>query len=485
VALDRTIQATAQRCAKAAIQRHHGKIGNAAVIIMDVPSTATLAYVGSADFYETPGGGQVDACRAPRSPGSALKPFTYALAMERNCLYACEQLLDRTLDYGLYSPENIDGSFCGLIRASDALKHSLNVPAVTVLARVGVEEVYACLQRLGFTTLTKPSEHYGLGLTLGNCEVRLDELAAAYCSIATARDRDSHPFASHETGDCPCFSRGTCLKLFEMLEQPLPDGFGRERVSAKLGDPRVCWKTGTSTGQRDAWAVVFNTHYVVAVWMGNNDGSASSHLIGARSALPLAAEIFRLLPRETVPEWPVPGDDLHPVRICAVSGLPATPWCLNTKRELLPRAQFLHRRCDVHYPAHSDGSQQVAERWPGKARGWDLADIASPVPATLVEPDKAPRLEVLRILVPSGEAEYVLTGEAQGDRLRLQASVDQEGPLFWYLDDAYLGTSEPHRPLYLDLEAGTHRVACMSEDGMLDSLSFEVVRPAGSVEFVN
>lgn len=495
-ALDKNIQETAQRCATEAVRGYHGEIGNAAVVVLDVPSGAELAHVGSANFFETPGGGQVDACRAPRSPGSALKPFTYAVAMEHNRLYACERLLDRTLDYGLYSPENMDGAFYGLISARDALRNSLNVPAVTVLERVGIEAVYSFLQQAGFTTLVRPAEYYGLGLTLGGCEVRLDELAAAYCMVA-ALGGDSHRL-----------SAGTCLKLYEMLEQPLPGGLGVQRVSATVEEPRVCWKTGTSTGYRDAWAVVFNAQYVVAVWMGNNDGRPSSRLIGIRSALPLAADVFRSLPRRTEAEWPAPGNELRPVEVCAVSGLPSTPWCTHTKQELLPRTQYLNRRCDVHYPlmnrdrnhllarGHGPASEGVdldqrkngycpyflgvAERWPGRAKGWDLADIGSPAPASFREDEereKKQRLEALRILVPTADAEYVLTGETQGDRIKLQASVDEEGALFWYVDDAYLGTSEPRRPLLLDLKPGTHRVACMSADGMLDSLTFKVVRP--------
>ena len=186
--------------------------------------------------------------------------------------------------------------------------------------------------------------------------------------------------------------------------------------------------------------------------MGDNDGKPSSRLIGMRSALPLAADVFRALPRRTDAEWPAPGNELRPVEVCAVSGLPSTPWCAHTRQELLPRTQYLNRRCDVHCPLmngdrdhlfaacaiNRDGNDlfarghgpasdgvdcdnringycpyflRVAERWPGRAKGWDLADIGSPAPASFrgdEARERKERLEALRILVPTADAEYVL-----------------------------------------------------------------------------
>ncbi|MBN2311994.1 MAG: penicillin-binding protein 1C [Candidatus Hydrogenedentes bacterium] len=482
--LDRDIQERAEGLVARAVAASRGTITNAALIAVDLPACNVLARVGSADFFDTPGGGQVDACRAMRSPGSALKPFTYALAIEHNCLYACEMLQDGSLDYGLYNPENYDGRYRGLVSAAYALKRSLNVPAVTVLDRVGVDEAHGFLQDLGLTTLRRESAYYGLGLTLGNPEVRLDELAAAYCALANLGEyRPLHMLA-----DAPAapgvrrLSRGACLELYAMLEHPLPAELGDGLIHAVGAAPPICWKTGTSTGHRDAWAFVFNRHYLVGVWMGNNDARPSPALVGAQAALPLAGRMFRSLEPKSTPAWPELGEDLRPVTVCAVTGLPASPWCTHTREEMLPRAQYLHRRCAVHGPSQT-ARGGVVERWPGSTKGWDLAK-ASPVAFAGGDASKTPaRAERLRILTPSSEAEYVLTGEPAGDRLRLSASTEREGPLHWYLDGHYLGESMPDAPLSLALAPGAHRLTCMAATGALDTVGFAVARPAGAVRF--
>jgi penicillin-binding protein 1C len=528
--LDRNVQAAAERMVRRALDANRGEITNAAVIVLDAPTATVLARVGSASFDDTPGGGQVDACLAPRSPGSALKPFTYATAIERNRLYACEMLQDSLLDYGLYEPENYDRRYRGLVSATTALRLSLNVPAVTVLERVGYERVYALLKRAGLSTLAKPARHYGLGLTLGSCEVKLEELAAAYCMLSNLGEyrplRVIAQFGVHASAcDLPdtlkcelrtglpdtrelrtadCLSRGTCLALYRMLEQPLPEELGAESVPAAGVVRRVCWKTGTSTGHHDAWAFAFNRQYVVGVWMGNNDGRPSNRLVGATAALPLAARVFRSLPLRNDPAWPDIERDLRAVRVCASSGLPASPWCRQAREELLPRGQYLNRVCDVHYPlkAHEladalEASSATAshergraaaftlERWPGAAHGWDLAKIVSAKRPAGGGGERTARIEGLRIVSPADRAEYVLTGELQGDRIRLKSSVDERTAVHWYIDDRYVGASGPDQALLLDLEPGEHKAVCMTPEGSTDQVKFQVVPPGEQVRFKN
>jgi len=488
--LARETQAVAERLVARHVAAFGGEIGNAAALVIDAPAASVLARVGSADFFETPGGGQVDACRAARSPGSALKPFTYAVALEQSLLYPTEMLLDATLDYGLYGPENFDRRYHGLVTASEGLGRSLNVPAVTVLERTGYERVHAFLRRAGLTTLLRPAGHYGLGLTLGSCEVRLEELAAAYVMLAHLGEYRPLQVVAWPAREPArrLLSRGTCLALYAMLEQPLPDEAGAGLVPARGTTPRVCWKTGTSTGHRDAWTFLFNRQYVVGVWLGNNDGRASRRLVGVEAALPLAAAIFRSLPATGEPAWPNPGHDLKAVQVCAASGLPATVWCRAKKEALLPREQYLSRVCDVHYPtvaAEGDGSETaVGERWPGSARGWDLARVTGAAGAlSFGGAVAAGRREGLRILAPSDKAEFILTGEPSGDRIRLRSSVDEQASLHWYLNDSYLGRSEPQRPLLLALEPGEHKLTCMTAEGVTDQVRFGVARPDVAMRF--
>lgn len=477
--LDYAVQARCERAVVDALKTFDNEVTNGAVIVLDAASAEVLARVGSADFFRTPDGGQVDVIRSPRSPGSALKPFTYALAIERNKLYACEMLLDDSLDYGLYHPANYDGKYRGLVSASYALRRSLNVPSVIVLERLGYGELHAFLRQAGLTTLSRPAEQYGLGLTLGNCEVRLDELAAAYGMLANLglyrplRETLEAPVAASRR----ILSEGTAVELFQMLEQPLPDEYQRDVVHAVGYTPPVCWKTGTSTGHHDAWAFVFNRHYVVGVWLGNNSGRSSKRLVGARAALPLAARIFRALPPKPQPAWPDRARATREVRVCAATGLPATAWCGKTNTAMIAGNQYLNRDCDVHYPAASSTTTPetgVVERWPAGAREWDLARVTAPIQPGI---DEFPRVEGLQILTPADKSEFVLTREDQADRIRPRASADGTMTVHWYLDGRYLGEAGPERHLFLALSEGEHQLTCMALNGDTDTVTYRVDAP--------
>jgi len=416
-------------------------------------------------------------------PGSTLKPFTYALAMQKGLLYPSERLLDDTLDFGAYSPANFDGIYNGLIAAGEALQLSLNVPAVALLQRVGIQPMYRLLQQAGFSTLTESPDHYGLGLTLGNCGVRLDELAAAYTMLANLGQY--RPLRTLDAdADAPSvprqiFEPGIALAVQHMLEHPFPRENQKQFIGSSGVRTRVCWKTGTSTGFHDAWCVAFNAQYVVAVWVGNSDGRASQRLVGATAALPLTASVFRALPPRNTPDLPELPNAEHTVDICAISGLPVTDWCQRREATRMPKALFLNRRCDVHHPAVH--GEHIVERWPGDARQWDLARIINPVavgPGDTGAP--ADRTQELRILAPVAGSQFIHTGEPGGDRVLLQSSLDGLAPVHWYLDGQFLGTSDGETPLYLDLAVGAHTLSCLASDGTTDTLHFEVL-PAGDL----
>ncbi|MCC6794716.1 MAG: penicillin-binding protein 1C [Candidatus Hydrogenedentes bacterium] len=478
--IDLALQERTERALSESLKQFDNEVTNAAAIVVDAGTAQVLARVGSADFYGTPGGGQVDACRAPRSPGSALKPFTYALGIERNVLYAGEMLLDDSLDYGLYNPENYDGKYRGLVSATYALRRSLNVPAVTVLDRLGYDDLHRLLTNSGMNTLVKPADFYGLGLTLGNCEIRLDQLTAAYCMLANLGEyRPLQEVTEQSYAPKRVLSEGTCLSLYAMLEQEFPSEFQRDVVRATGYLPRVCWKTGTSTGNHDAWAFVFNRQYVVGVWLGNNDAKASKYLVGARAALPLAARIFRGLPQKSSPDWPDFGDAMRTVKVCADTGLPASQWCPHTATETLPASQFTNRRCDVHYPLarEEDG---VTQRWPVSAKGWDLAKVTA---TEDVIAGDASRKEGLRIIAPTNNSEFVLASEPNADKIRLRSSVDASADVNWYLDGQHLGSSGPANRLFVDLTEGTHTLTCMAASGATDSATYTVAAPGERSEF--
>lgn len=475
--LDGALQARIEALLPRYLRRFDGEISNAAAMVVDAATAEVLARVGSAGFHAVPGG-QVDVCASPRSPGSALKPFTYALAIEQGLLYPTEKLLDDTIDFGSYAPENFDGIFNGLVSAQQALQLSLNVPAVAALDRVGIASMQEFLARAGLSTLVHAPAHYGLGLTLGNCGVRLDELAAAYAMLANLGEYRPVRLFPEVSPDKPrrVLRRDTALAIYAMLEHPFPTEAPRNLVRGSNPLPRVCWKTGTSTGFHDAWTIAFNQQYVVAVWVGNSDGRSSPRIVGALAALPLAGTIFRSLPVSSAPAWPDSVGLQKAAVICALSGLPAGKDCPHTETALLPAAQFLNRRCDVHYPG---ASGEIITRWPADARRWDLARIRGPL-ALPGEAGVPPRKQTLRITTPAEGAVYVHTGERGGDQLCLRSSVDGDVGLYWYCDGEYLGESQPGAPVYLSLRPGRHTVTCMGPQGQSDTVRFAVEFPDGS-----
>lgn len=457
-----------------------GGITNAAALVVSAQTGEVLAHVGSADFFGAPGG-QVDATRAQRSPGSTLKPFTYACAMQQHRLYPREVLLDAPRDYGRYNPDNFDGEFFGPVAAADALAASRNIPALTVLERVGYDGLKDFLQTAGFTTLTRPARYYGMGLTLGNCEVRLDELVAAYAMLASGGALRPLSWESgRHNAPLRVLDPGICQVVYEMLAQPMEEEQWRDDPSLPAGAPRVAWKTGTSTGYHDAWTVVYDSRYVVGVWLGNSDGHANNGLIGAYAALPLAARIFRALPDGARPVPPNFGDVTRRVQVCAQTGLPNTPWCPATREDTFPANAYANRRCDVHQPG--SGGDTIYERWPAGADGWDLANVATPA-NTAPDATLANTRQVRpRITSPVARAEFVLTGTPDGDTIALRAEGGA-GSLHWYADGHYLGQADAATPLLWKLTPGTHTIACMDPAGATDSVEFSVRTPTQRPRF--
>jgi penicillin-binding protein 1C len=352
--------------------------------------------------------------------------------------------------------------------------------------------LHGFLKDSGLSTLEAAPEHYGLGLTLGNCEVRLEEVAAAYTMLASlGESRPLRLRMEDTTASSRVLSRGACLNVWQALAQPFPGEADAGLVRGSGVLLPVCWKTGTSTGFHDAWTFAYNQHYVVGVWLGNNDGKPSKQLVGVHAALPIAAHLFRSLPPKPGAAAPEVGEDLRPVPVCAASGLPATQWCTARRDALLPASQYLHRRCDVHYPTPGGG---VTERWPGTSRTWDLAKVEAPTPTatdfhsafrtphSALPQDSALRTphSALKIVSPAQNGQYILTGEAQGDSIELRSSIATG--TYWYHNGQFLGEATAQEPLYLTLTAGEHTVACMSADGQEDEVSFEVDVPEGVVK---
>src|SRR5688500_6512343 len=333
--------------------RRHGA-GNVAVVVMQNATAEWLAWEGSGDYFDASGGGTIIGAATPRQPGSALKPFTYALAFEEG-FGPASVLADvpshfPTADPGVsYTPRNYDGRYRGPLLARRALAGSENVPAVAVASQVGVPKLLRFLQRAGITTFDKNAAYYGLGITLGNAEVRLDELVAAYAAFArggewiepTALARTGTAVAPSPAARRSLVTRRTAFWITDILA----DAEAREYVFGRGGSLEfpfpVAVKTGTSQAYHDNWTVGYSRHVTVGVWVGNFDRTPLRNSSGVTGAGPIFQALMLAAERRAGGDAVggafrhivAPPDTAVEREVCALSGLAANGWCPTRGRE--------------------------------------------------------------------------------------------------------------------------------------------------------
>ena len=463
-----TLDSALQRVAEESLRRHAavlagGGIRGGAVVILEVKTGALRALVGSPD-YRARGDGQVNGALALRSAGSTLKPFAYARAMDRGQLTPQSVLADVPALYRDYEPTNFEPSFRGLVSARDALVLSLNLPAIEVERRIGQPEFYATLRALGLDTLNKPAAHYGLGLVLGNGEVRLLDLVNAYASLARGGGvapvrvvEDETPLATRAV-----FSPEACWLVTQMLS-------GDERAMDTTGHaadvrlPPLAWKTGTSAGFRDAWTVAYNPDYVIGVWVGNPDGASADQLVGRKVATPIVWEIFRRLYPDNDGPWFAQPAGVRSREVCAVSGIPPGPHCPHRMEDWYLDGVTRYETCLVHRP---DGQ----EHWPT-----EIASFLNQQRAPAV--GRSAAAAAVRITSPARSGTYRLLDAVAGgvQQLPLQAASGEGGErLHWFVNDRYLGESRPGVPLFWPLQRGAFQIVCSDARGASDRLQIAV-----------
>src|SRR5437763_15962965 len=265
-------------------------IHNAAAMLVEVRTMDVLAQVGSADFFNVEIQGQVDGTRSPRSPGSTLKPFVYALALDQGLIHPLSILADAPRSFGDYNPENFDHEFLGPIRACDALARSRNLPAVELASQLSHPTLYEFLRGAG-VALPRSESLYGLALPLGGVEIKMEDLARLYAALSNHGELRS---LRRKLSD-PNSARGrqvitpeAAFLILEMLNVPRPEiNFADSSNVAP-----VFWKTGTSHGFHDAGSIAVFNHYVLAVWIGNFDGRPNPAFVGRAAAAPLLFQII-------------------------------------------------------------------------------------------------------------------------------------------------------------------------------------------------
>ncbi|MCC6917705.1 MAG: penicillin-binding protein 1C [Alphaproteobacteria bacterium] len=299
-------------------RRSFGDGGDMAVVVIENATMKTIAYAGSSDFWGD--NGQIDLARSARSPGSALKPFIYGIAFDDMLLHPETLIDDKPVTFGSYAPRNFDRGFQGTVSVRDALHMSLNVPAVSVLDRIGPVRLSATLQQ-GGARLSWATKFAGpsLPMALGGVGITLEDMTTLYAAIANdgvarpaLRYRDQQPGEAHRI-----FGPVAAWYLYDILRgSPLPDGWAMGRGLERGRE--VAFKTGTSYGFRDAWSLGWSASYTVGVWTGRADGSTRPGELGRNAAAPILLRIFQLLPPERGGKLPPP----DAIRVSNAEALP-------------------------------------------------------------------------------------------------------------------------------------------------------------------
>lgn len=482
--LDAGLQAEAERLARFHLANLADRnVTNAAVTVIEPGTGRVLAMVGSLGGEDT--GGAINMALAPRQPGSALKPFLYAAALERG-FTAASPLLDvptafHTKD-GLYSPQNFDRQFRGVVPLRAALASSLNVPAVRTLEQLGIPAFLEAAHRFGLSTLSEP-ERYGLAIALGGAEVRLLDLTAAYAALgaggllaepyAVERVRAADGTVLYERGRArsrPAVTPELAYLLADILDDPdarVP-GFGA--VTPFELPFRAAVKTGTTTGFRDNWTLGFTSAFAVGVWVGNADGSPMREVSGIDGAGPIWRDVMQAAAMVIAPGWPAMPPGIETAVVCAPTGLLPGPDCPHPQRELFI-AGTAPQVVERYYARQADGS--VAINPPAEAIAW-ARDAGLQVAAP------AGGERQVRIIEPQPGSVYFLAPELRTQELSLRAQTPSDAiGVSVSIDGEPLADPPPgDSRLVWALQPGVHelRVAARLRDGTLTvaTSTFEV-----------
>ncbi len=457
-------------------------IRDLAAVIVDVKSGDIVAYSGNSDMSFQREGRWVDIARSERSSGSILKPLLYAAALQEGVLLPETILPDVPTDFGGFAPKNFDGSYAGAISADRALALSLNVANVHLLKEFGVSRFAQILKQSGFTTLSRPDSEYGLSLVLGGAEVRLVDVVSCYAEMAAVY-ADSTRYVNF-----PLRDRVALYHTFNaMREVNRPDQMDwRRAVSVQ----NVAWKTGTSYGARDAWAVGLTPRYAVGVWAGNADGSGVAELTGARIAGPIMFDLFNLLPHS---DWFSEAQQMDGVmgRVCIHSGHLAGRFCSRSEEKLLPRKCMKSGVCPYckEITVSLDGSQVVLDRSePTRVeRYFTLPPIMeyfyksehpeyTVLPPLKMSANVEQRL-LFHIVYPTDGSVVSLPEQLDGTRGSMVCQVAHSAgsaELFWHLDNSYLGSTTDIHKMEIEPARGYHTLTVVDSFGSHKSLSFIV-----------
>lgn len=471
-------------------------IRNLAILVIDIPSNQVVAYCGNVHFDRKQGGNQVDVIQAPRSTGSILKPFLYYAMLQEGSLLPDMLLPDVPVNINGFTPQNFSMQFEGAVPASEALARSLNIPAVTMLQRYGVPKFHSFLQQIGLKTINRSSSHYGLSLILGGAEATLWDVTNAYAmmgrSLLQLPQRSCSLLlpTSRITESTDPFQPGAVWQTFDALKEVnRPEEIDWKSIPSMQ---TIAWKTGTSYGFRDAWAVGVTPRYAVGVWVGNATGEGKPGLVGAQTADPVLFDIFNLLPSSS---WFTrPAGIFVEAEVCRKSGHLKGRFCDETDTLLVLPAGLRTEACPYHHlvTLSADESQRIYENCantePTLRKSWFTLPPVWEWYYKQHHPEYKPlppfkagcgedTFQPMQFIYPPMNARIKLPKQLDGSKGFLTVELAHNNPnatVFWHLDETYQAQTQDFHKISLQPAAGKHSLTAVDGEGNTISTTFFV-----------
>lgn len=471
-------------------------IRNLAILVIDIPSNQVVAYCGNVHFDRKQGGNQVDVIQAPRSTGSILKPFLYYAMLQEGSLLPDMLLPDVPVNINGFTPQNFSMQFEGAVPASEALARSLNIPAVTMLQRYGVPKFHSFLQQIGLKTINRSSSHYGLSLILGGAEATLWDVTNAYAmmgrSLLQLPQRSCSLLlpTSRITESTDPFQPGAVWQTFDALKEVnRPEEIDWKSIPSMQ---TIAWKTGTSYGFRDAWAVGVTPRYAVGVWVGNATGEGKPGLVGAQTAGPVLFDIFNLLPSSSWFTRPV--GIFVEAEVCRKSGHLKGRFCDETDTLLVLPAGLRTEACPYHHlvTLSADESQRIYENCantePTLRKSWFTLPPVWEWYYKQHHPEYKPlppfkagcgedTFQPMQFIYPPMNARIKLPKQLDGSKGFLTVELAHNNPnatVFWHLDETYQAQTQDFHKISLQPAAGKHSLTAVDGEGNTISTTFFV-----------
>ncbi|MCD7971304.1 MAG: penicillin-binding protein 1C [Candidatus Azobacteroides sp.] len=471
-------------------------IRNLAAIVIDVQKNEVIAYCGNVRFGESMSGNQVDVLRAPRSSGSILKPLLYCAMLQEGELLPDMLLPDIPVNINGFSPQNFNRQFDGAVPASEALARSLNIPSVYMLKEYSVPKFYHFLKEAGISTLTYPASHYGLSLILGGAETTLWDVSSGYCQMARIlQGMETYEPVLTLSGELPApvktpFSAGAVWQTFEAIKEVnRPEEIAWRTIPSMQ---RIAWKTGTSYGFRDGWAVGVTAGYVVGVWAGNANGEGKPGLTGARTAGPVMFDIFNLLP--ATPWFSPPYEEMTEGEICRASGHLKGRFCMEYDTLLIVPNGLRTRTCSYHIQVNvsEDERCRVYEECAGEdgmkqksyfvlPPAWEWYYKQHHPEYVLLPPFKSScpggNDSPMQFIYPQGNTTIYLPKQldgSPGEVIFELAHTQPDAEIYWHVDEEYITSTRYFHRLSLHPATGKHSVTVIDNSGNSLSVAIEI-----------